>query len=143
MNNTWPDNLEGIPTDLAEAIRDVWHQADAVISSETGSQAFSAPTPKRDDRIKHWTDWKEYVKRSHRLHMKLELIPTALETIRSIDPQAQPRLLYFMVTLYLDVLKYDIDDAQNKCGLRRLIERSWKRLTGAYKPYNRLGQQEN
>ena len=143
MNNTWPDNLEGIPNDLAEAIRDVWHQADAVVVCETASQSFSALTPGRDDRIRCWTDWKEYVKRSHRLNMKLELIPSVLETIRSIDPQAQPRLLEFMVTLYLDVLKYDIDNAQNKCGLRRFIERSWKRLTGAYKSYNRLGQEEN
>jgi hypothetical protein len=137
MSNTWPDNLEGIPTDLAEAIRDVWHQADTVIVSKTTGQAFSTLTSKQDEHIKCWTDWKEYVKRYHRLHMKLKLIPSAIETIRSIDPQAQPRLLEFMVTLYLDVLKYDIDDAQNKCGLRRLIERSWKRLTGAYKPYRR------
>ena len=69
--------------------------------------------------------------------MKLELIPSAIETVRSIDPQAQPRLLEFMVTLYLDVLRYDIDNAENKCGLRRLIERSWKRITGTYKPYSR------
>jgi len=134
MSNTWPDNLEGIPSDLAEAIRDVWHQADAVISNKTFSQSLSTFTPKRDDFMESWT---KYVKGSHRLNMKLELIPTVLETIRSIDPQAQPRLLKMMVNLYLDVLKYDIDDALNKCELRRLIERSWKRITGAYKPYNR------
>lgn len=140
MSNTSPDDLEGIPTDLAEAIRDVWHQADALIAGKTFSQRLSAFTPKRDDFMKCWT---EYVKGSHRLNMKLKLIPSAIETIRSIDPQAQPRLLEFMVTLYLDVLKYDIDNAQNKCGLRRLMERSWKRLTGAYKPYNRSGRQES
>ena len=142
MSDTWPDNLEGIPSDLAEAIRDVWHQADAVISSEPGSQAFSALARKRD-RIRNWPDWKEHVKQSHRLSMKLELIPSVLETIRVIDPQAQPRLLDFMVTLYLDVLRYDIDNAENKCGLKRLIERFWKRLTGAYRPYNRLKQAED
>jgi hypothetical protein len=51
MNNTWPDDLKGIPTDLTEAIRDVWHQADAIIEGKTFSQRVSVFTPKRGDFI--------------------------------------------------------------------------------------------
>ncbi len=122
-------NLDDIPIELAEAIRTVWRQAEAFVSS--GDPISSGLMPKKRGGLLRALH--TYNERFVRLQAKLEsFIPNALRTVRSINPQVQPRLSKYMVTLFLDVLKYDIRDASSKSGLRRMIERSWKRLRGDY-----------
>ena len=122
-------NLDDIPIELADAIHTVWRQAEAFVSS--GDPISSGLMPKTTGTLLH--DLNTYDERSVRLQAKLEsVIPNALKTVRSIDPRVQPRLSKYMATLFLDVLKYDIRDASSKSGLRRMIERSWKRVNGDY-----------
>jgi hypothetical protein len=122
-------NLDDIPIELAEAIRAVWRQAEAFAAS--GDPTSSGLMPKKTGDLQR--DLSTYNERFVRLQMKLEkIIPTALKTLRSIDPKVQPRFYQYTVTLFLDILKYDIRDATSKSALRRKLERSWKRLRGAF-----------
>ena len=121
------ENLDDIPIELAAAIRAVWRQAEAFAAA--GSIERSGLMPQNGSLLQRLNTYDE---RFLRLQMKLDIISSALKTVRSINPKEQPRLYNYMVTLFLDVLKYDIRDASNKTGLRRMIERSWKRLTGDY-----------
>ena len=47
--------------------------------------------------------------------------------LRKIDRRKQPVLYDFTVEFILDILKYQIDRAHEKSGLRRMIERSFRR----------------
>lgn len=122
-------NLADLPVELAEAIRAVWRQAEAFASSGDPINSDLMPKEKGDLISALHT----YDERFVRLKAKLEsFIPNALKRVRSIDPYVQPRLYKYMVMLFLDVLKYDIRNASSKSGLRRMIERSWKRWRGDY-----------
>jgi len=106
--------LDDIPVELAEAIEAVYRQADIFASAKSPAESGLMP---EEGHLQHRLS--VYNERVTRLKMKLDIIPGALEALRSIDRAVQPRLYRYMVTLYLDVLKYDIRDASQKSGLRR------------------------
>jgi hypothetical protein len=120
-------SLDDIPIALAEAIEAVHRQAERFASAR--GLVDSGLMPEEGD-LQHGLSI--YNERFARLKMKLEIIPRALEALRSIDRRVQPQAYRYMVTLYLDVLKYDIRDASFKSALRRSVERLWKRATGQY-----------
>jgi len=109
-------DLEDLPTELAETIRAVTRQAEAFAAA--GDIMCSGLMPEKGSVLQRLNTYDE---RFLRLKMKLEIIPSALKGVRAIDPLVQPRLY-----------KYDIQNASTKSGLRRMIERSWKRLKGDY-----------
>lgn len=121
--------LDDIPIKLADAIRAVWRQAEAFASS--GDPVSSGLMPKkRGDLLRDLHTYDEHLLR---LQAKLEsFIPNALRAVRSINAQVQPRFYKYTEKFFLDVLKYDIRDAANKNSIRRMIERSWKRVKGDY-----------
>ena len=120
-------DLDDLPTELADTIRAVTRQAEKFAAA--GDITRSGLMPEKGGFLQRLNTYDE---RCLRLKMKLEVIPSALKGVRSVDPRVQPRLYKYMVTLALDILKYDIPNASIKSGLRRMIERSWKRLRGGY-----------
>lgn len=130
MTEDW-ENLDGIPAELAETIRVIWRQAETIASSgdPIKSAIKSGLMPKPGD---FRASLHTYNERFLRLKMKLDIIPKAIATLRSIDPKVQPRLYQYMVTVYLDVLKYDIKNVTEKSAVRRMIERTWIRLSQRY-----------
>lgn len=50
-----------------------------------------------------------------------------IDALRHIDKIRKPNLYAYTVTFILDALKYEIDRPHEKSGLRRLIERQFRR----------------
>ena len=121
--------LDDIPQELADSIRLVYSYMDELATLPSERYFQSRIMPKKGDPKNRL---KTFVKRVGRLKMKFGLIPSFIESLGKIDKATQPRLYRYMVALYLDVIKYDIPNAAEKSGLRRIIERRVRKITGNY-----------
>lgn len=121
--------LDDIPQELADSIRLVYSYMDELATLPSEQYFQSRIMPKKGDPKNRL---KTFVKRISLLKMKVALIPSCIESLGKIDKATQPRLYRYMIDLYLDVIKYDIPNAVGKSGLRRMIERRVRKITGNY-----------
>lgn len=64
-----------------------------------------------------------------RLAAGVEHMPRIIQSLRKIDRHAKRGLYDYSVEFLLDVFKYQIADAGNKTGVRRMIERKLKKVS--------------
>lgn len=62
------------------------------------------------------------------LSTALQTIPKMIIAIRELDPILQPNSRKAAEDFFLDIFKYDISNAHQKIGLRRMIERKFKKV---------------
>lgn len=58
----------------------------------------------------------------------VKAIPEFIKGLRNIDKNKQPNLYRYSVDFILDCLKYDVKNAMHKTGIRRMIERKFKKV---------------
>jgi hypothetical protein len=58
----------------------------------------------------------------------MEILPSNINELRSIDKNRNPGKYYSFLFLLLDVYKYEIKNTSKKSGLRRMIERHFKKV---------------
>ena len=106
-------SLDDIPPELANTIANVYYSFYA--------QATGGSTSFVHDDIKAFIEDTASVLSSYKYAQEF------VGGLRKIDRRKQPVLYDFTVEFILDILKYQIDRAHEKSGLRRMIERSFRR----------------
>ncbi len=103
-----------LPREVLNTIANIYYQAFLPVESRepTGHNLPSA--------------LKDFINENARLTAAIEHIPRMIQALRAIDKRARPDLYDYSVEFFLDILKYKIADADNKTGLRRMLERKLK-----------------
>jgi len=78
--------LQDLPAELAQAIREVYRQAEVFANAPDRISGGLMPESSAEERLAASN------RRVTRLRMKLEIIPSALDALRGIDRHVQPRL---------------------------------------------------
>lgn len=65
--------------------------------------------------------------RLRKLHFKLEIMRDLITHLREIDQDKQPTLYELWLSVCYDILKYNIPNAMKKSGIRREVERFFKK----------------
>lgn len=106
-------SLDDIPRELANTIANVYYKFYA--------RATALSTPSGSEDLKSFIEDTATILSSHKY------VKQYIGGLRRIDKRAKPVLYSYTVTFILDILKYQIDGAQDKSGLRRMIERQFRR----------------
>ena len=106
-------SLDDIPPELANTIANVYYRFYA--------RATALSTPSGSENLRSFIEDTATVLSSHKY------VKQIVDGLRRIDKRAKPALYDYTVTFTLDVLKYQIDRAQDKSGIRRMIERQFRR----------------
>ncbi|MFC1553385.1 hypothetical protein ACFL7D_02015 [candidate division KSB1 bacterium] len=121
--NSQLGQLDDIPYDLANTIANIYYKYFLI-----GEDLIQNPIPKsiiREENILN--EMQAFRKEHHNLEFKLKAIPDLLMQLRSIKKDKCPNLYNMWVHVCYDILKYDIKFAMKKTGIRRAIERYFKR----------------
>ena len=115
--------LDDIPYELANTIANIYYRFHVIEVSLANSQSIPSIIDDRNifDGLKSFSYEFEKV-----LAVK-EIIPDTVKTLRQIDRAKQPNLYKALVNFILDQWKYDIRNAHKKIGIRRRIERIFKK----------------
>lgn len=116
-------NLDDIPYDLQNTIANVYYD---YFSIDKGLQTNSTLI----DLLEGENIFDESELFSHkfrRLQFKLKSIKTLISALRKTDAVRQPNMYNLWLSLSYDILKYDISNAMKKSGIRRRIERFFKK----------------
>ena len=70
---------------------------------------------------------KLFVEKYARVTSDFEAAPKHIKNLREVDKHKQPNLYKYIVDPILDCLKYDIENVHKKSGIRRMIERKFKK----------------
>ena len=105
--------LDDIPPELANTVANVYYTFYA--------RATAPNTPESTKDLRSFIDDTATVLSNHKY------VKQHVDGLRRIDKRAKPMLYDYTVTFILDVLKYRIDRAHDKTGLRRMIERQFLR----------------
>jgi hypothetical protein len=119
------DNLDDLPYELANTVANVYYryfdQSLDVMKRASNNPGWLPREVKRENDILEGIT--SFANNVAKFKSDIESVPGFIEGLREIDRQEQPNLYKFAVDFILDILKYDIKDAQKKTGLRRIIER--------------------
>jgi len=106
-------SLDDIPPELADTVANVYYRFYA--------RAAAMRTPESTGELKSFISDHAAVLSSHKY------VKQYVDGLRRMDKRAKPALYDYTVTFILDCLKYQIDRADEKTGLRRMIERQFRR----------------
>lgn len=74
------------------------------------------------------TKMRKYIEDSAKIQVYMEATPKFINGLRQIDKSGKPNLYHYTVEYILDSLKYNIKNINHKTGLRRAIERRFKKV---------------
>jgi len=84
-----------------------------------------------------------YSKQLRKLQLKIDIIPNLITQLRKINQLKQPNMYKLWLNVSLDYLKYDIEHAMKKSGIRRAIERKLKNVDEIPNLIDSLGLKKN
>lgn len=121
--------LDDLPNELANTIVNVYYKFYVNFLEMAGDSKREFFIPKSIKRESGHLQqlFKKFMANQAEIATDLESAPKFIKGLRGIDKYAQPNLYKFTVEFILDCLKYNIENAQNKTGLRRMIERKFKK----------------
>ena len=123
-------SLHDLPYELANPVANVYYRY-FKHAIEVMKQSANNPgwIPKEIEREKDMrAGLSLFLDDTARLNSDFEAVPKFIEGLRGIDKYRQPKLYQFTVDFILDCLKYDIKNAHKKTGLRRMIERKFRKV---------------
>ncbi len=123
------ETLDDLPKELANTIANVYYKYCAnflEIMGDSRREFFIPKSIKRESGDLSQLFMK-FVTNQTQIVNDLEAASKFIDGLRGIDKYAQPNLYKFTVDFILDCLKYNIDNVQNKTGLRRMVERKFKK----------------
>ena len=112
--------LDDLPDELANTVANVVYRFCRV---KAGFLTPGIPTGGENP----YHDMEKLIEDVGSLTSKFDLLPQLIQNFRQIDKTQQPKLHQYTVDYLLDILKYDIPDANKKSGMRRIIERRFRR----------------
>jgi hypothetical protein len=116
-------SLEDLPEELADSIANVYYRAGQIILEDRGAGsavAAIAKAPQVDGMARAYAD-------GVRTLEKLKIIPQMVAGLRCIDKDAQPNFYQMTWRLHLDILKYNISNAEDKPEIWRMLERPFRK----------------
>lgn len=121
--------LDDLPKELANTIANVYYRfcANALEMLSYSKREFFIPNSVKRESGDSRELYKKFMYNQAQIVTDLESAPKFIKGLRGIDKYAQPNLYKFTVEFILDCLKYNIENAQNKTGLRRMVERKFKK----------------
>ena len=122
-------SLDDIPHELANTVANVYYkyfdQTLDMMKRAINNPGWIPKEVKREtNMLKGLTS---FLKNSARFKSDFEAAPKFIEGLRKINKHEQPDLYQHTVEFILDYLKYNIKDAHKKTGLRRMIERKFRK----------------
>jgi hypothetical protein len=126
-------NLDDLPHELGNTIANVYyryfeHSLDVIKRGNNNPGWIPKEVKQDSDLLRGMGQFAENIAR---FKSDVQSAPKFIEGLREIDKHKQPNLYQMTVDIILDVLKYDLNDVFNKTGIRRMIERKFKK--SAYK----------
>lgn len=121
-------SLYDLPYELANTVANVYYryfQHAIELMRQSADNRGWIPKEREKDM---WAGLSSFLDDTARLNSDFEAVPKFIEGLRRIDKHSQPKLYQFTVDFILDCLKYDIKRAHEKTGLRRMIERRFRRV---------------
>lgn len=121
--------LDDLPRELADTIANVYYKCyvNVLEVAMDSKREFVIPKSVKRESGDLQQLFKKFVTNQAQIVTDLESAPKFIKELRGIDKNAQPNLYKFTVEFILDCLKYNIENAQNKTGLRRMVERKFKK----------------
>ena len=116
--------LDDIPYELANTIANIYYRFFMLTEKIVSSKSLNDFLSEREDIL---VSLQEISNEINFLLTSVQLIPQYIKNLRNIDKERQPNLYRLFVNIYLDDLKYNIKNPFNKTGIRRKIERFFKR----------------
>ena len=120
--------LDDLPKELANTIANVYYKFYGnyfEMLSYSKREFFIPKSMKRELGDLHQLAKKFMTDQAHMVTDR-ESAPKFIKALRGIDKHAEPNLYRYWTEFIIDCLKYNIENAQNKAGLRRKIERKFK-----------------
>ncbi len=118
-------SLADLPEEFADTIANIYYRFYLeYMSSNEKPNALPQSIREGSDLFKDMTS---YLKKSSRDLTFIEGGPELIESIRRLRDEKQIDEFEILVEVMLDHLKFGIDEAMNKRGIRRMIERLFKR----------------
>ena len=122
------ESLDDLPCELANTVANVYYQYfnhGSEMRQAANRPGWIPKEMKRDPDMR--VGMASFIENSTRIMANFEAAQKYVEVLRGIDKRRQPNNYQAMVDFILDCLKYDIKDAEKKMGLRRMIERKFRK----------------
>jgi hypothetical protein len=118
-------DLSDLPVELASTVANVYYRFYACAEHMLRGGKTNLLDPYLDDSRNALDAYKAFSKLHTEATASFEYAKNFVQSARGIKKQ-KPELFSYMVTLTLDILKYNIDNANTKTPIRRAIERKFK-----------------
>ena len=116
-------HLGDIPYDLANTIANIYYE---FFKIDKGLQKEGIPKDYfKSDNI--FDDLGPFSHRIRRIHFKLDAMRNLIPYLREIDQDKLPNIYKLWLSVCYDILKYDIPNTMKKSGIRRKVERFFKK----------------
>ena len=116
-------HLRDIPHELANTIANIYYE---FFKIDKGLQKEGIPKDYfKSDNI--FDDLGPFSRRLRRIQLKLKIMRDLITYLREIDQDKQPNLYKLWLSVCYDTLKYDIPNTMKKSGIRRKVERFFKK----------------
>jgi len=118
--------LDDLPYELANTVANVYYRFFAFGLDAIKREPHSLPTCIRRE-TSLAKGMATFMQDTTRSITDVESVPAFIKGLREIVKHQQPNLYQYSVDFILDCLKYDIKNAHEKTGLRRMVERKIKK----------------
>lgn len=118
--------LDDLPPQVANTIANVYYRFFLMTAATVQRQPLPLPIREGTDDPIHALIAAGRAVAERKAAMKA--IPEMVACLRELDPAQQPNAYRAAVDYFLDVFKYRIPDAHRKTGLRRMIERRFRKV---------------
>lgn len=119
--------LDDIPYELANTVANIYYSFCALASEvkDKPKEGWILTAIKKTGNLKH--DLADFIDDYARIEADIRSAPKFIEGLRAIDKSTQPNLYQYTVDFILDSLKYNIPNVIKKTGIRRKIERVFRK----------------
>jgi hypothetical protein len=116
-------DLEDIPRELANTIVNIYLRYDLLYSKRGFIPNNKISSDKKNNLAPVMT---AFAQTSIQTIAKMKYIKGMIQELRKIDKNSEKVAYEYAIEYMLDILKYNIKDAEKKMGIRRTIERKFK-----------------
>lgn len=125
-------SIEDLPYEVANTVANVYykffdHSIDVIERKTKNPGGWIPKEIKRENDIEK--GMKSFIENTARVTSDYNAVTKMIAAIREVDKHKQPNAYRFCVEFFLDNLKYNIENAHKKTGLRRMFERKIKKNT--------------
>jgi hypothetical protein len=118
--------IDDLPYEVVNTVANVYykffeHSFDALQRHDKTPGGWTPREVKRESDIA--LGMESFIKNTARLTSDYNAMPKMISAIREVDKYEQPNAYKFCIEFFLDNLKYNIENAHKKNGLRRMLER--------------------